>query len=300
LYYDKQLFEAADLPLPENDWTIDEFVLALRELESVTGGPPLWFDFNRFTPWEALIVASGAMPLDYSTEPPTFQLTDEDVFPAVKQVFDLSKEGLIAYKEMATFFGFGAREEYDPAIESKLLNFLNLQYELTTHGLVNFPRGTEQVPVMFYVTGSNIHADTEHPEACYRLLQHMTQVSPRLLRGMPAYHDVLETEQTRAAFGDDTVQTFLDFAERVESPQAVYLDSGAVIRGPGMFLGRAFDRYMMNDADLLAELEQAEAYIEDYRACTSADDYAGDVIGCILQVDPSMRDEFEPRNLRGR
>ena len=64
-----------------------------------------------------------------------------------------------------------------------------------------------------------------------------------------------------------------------------------------MFLARAFDRYVLEDADLEAELQHASELIEVYRACYEE---SQDTLTCLLETDPTIRDHIEDRILGDR
>jgi ABC-type glycerol-3-phosphate transport system substrate-binding protein len=283
--YDRALFAEAGLPEPDGSWTVSEFVDSLRHLAEFTDGAPLWPNVNDASFWEMLMVAYGAVPIDYSTEPPSLHLADEAVIPVVQQVLDLGKSGLIDYQVMTTFFGYGQLLDYRPAL---IADYLRLEtFNPETTGFVSFPEGIEQSPVSFYTESSFIFADAQYPEACYRWLREITR-HPELYRAMPAYHSLLDTPSTQVLFGETGVAAFQRIAAMLEAPNRVLVRNMMVDE---LFVTRAYDRYVLEDADLATELQNAVVLTEAYWHCMETSE--GDIFACLLEADPSIREVIE-------
>ncbi|MBZ0296269.1 MAG: extracellular solute-binding protein, partial [Anaerolineae bacterium] len=296
LLYQRALFDQAGVPEPDGTWNVDQFTDALQQLSSVTDGAPLFFNLNYSTPWELLMAAYGAVPVDYNTTPSTLHLTDPEVIAAVRQVLDLAKAGYIHYQPMSTFFGSGASPDYAPALLNEQLSDVN-EGEMEAYGLVTFPVGTQTTPVSFYSTSAFIFASAPHPEACYRWLREITR-HPELSQAMPVYHSVIQAPTTQAIYGDTGVVAFQRFAEMMEAPDHVFIRSFGLGVGESMFMNRAFDRYVLEDADLEAELALAQTLTETYRACAAPED--SDVLDCLLATDPTIRENIPARILGNR
>lgn len=296
LLYQRTLFDQAGIPEPDGTWTVDQFADALQQLSTVTDGAPLFFDLNYSTPWELLMAAYGTPPVDYSTTPPSLHLTDPEVITTVRQVLDLAKAGYIHYLPMSTFFGSGASPDYAPALLMERLQDTS-QYEAESYGLVTFPGGTQATPISFYSTSAFIFAAAPHPEACYRWLRTITR-HPELFQAMPAYHSVIESPRTQALYGDAGAATFQRFAEMMEAPDRVFIRTFGLGTGTSMFMARAFDRYVLEDADLEAELALAQALTENYLACVEPAE--ADVLDCLLATDPAIRENIPARILGNR
>jgi len=65
-----------------------------------------------------------------------------------------------------------------------------------------------------------------------------------------------------------------------------------------MFLNRAFDRYVLEDANLETELQSASKLIKDYRDCYPA--LNEDILECLLQTNATIRDHIPSNMLQGR
>lgn len=294
LRYDPDLFLEANIPAPDGTWTVNEFIDALQQLAGVNDGAQLYFELNYSTPWELLMAGYGAAPIDYSTEPPTLHLTDPDVVDAIRQVLDLAKSGLIDYQPMTTFFGNGPLIPADaPIVSDQLRNSstdrASMGYELTT-----FPLGSDNTPISFYTNSSFIFSDAPYPEACYRWLREITR-HPELFEAMPAYHSMIDNPVTEAVHGETEIATFRRFADMMESPDRVFIRSYGLGTGESMFMTRAFDRYVLEDADLEAELALAQELTLAYQACSPGRNI--NVLECLFEVDPTIRDNIPARIL---
>lgn len=296
LRYNPDLFLEANIPAPDGTWTVNEFIDALQQLTSVYDGAPLYFDLNYSTPWELLMAGFGAAPVDYSTEPPTLHLTDPDVIDAIRQVLDLAKSGLIDYQTMATFFGVGIgtlipanAPMVSDQLNSSLIDRASMGYELTT-----FPLGSDNTPISFYTNSSFIFSDAPYPEACYRWLREITR-HPELFEAMPAYHSMIDNPVTSAVHGETEIATFRRFADMMESPDRVFIRSYGLGIGVSLFMNRAFDRYVLEDADLEAELALAQELTLAYQDCSPGRN--ANLLECLLEVDPTIRDNIEARIL---
>lgn len=294
LKYDREVFAQAGIPEPDGTWTVNEFIDALTQLKTVTGEPPLFIDLNYSTPWELLMAGFGAPPIDYSTTPPTLNLTDPVVIDAARQAFDLAKSGLVQYQKMATFFGSGSSPSYTPALISDRMSDFGASD--ARYGLVTFPVGTETTPISFYTSSSFIFSHAPYPEPCYRWLREITR-HPELINGMPAYHSVIAAQETQAVYGESGIATFRRFAELMEATNRVYVSRAGLGNGNSMFVGRAFDRYVLEDADLETEMALAQALTETLYTCSEDNP---DLIDCLLAADPTIRDHIEARILGNR
>lgn len=299
LRYNRELFAQAGLPEPDGTWTVDQFVDALQQLATVTEGAPLDPLGNSPTPWEMLAAAYGGVPIDYTTRPPTLHLADETVVPAIRQVLDLAKAGLIHYAPMGTFFGQRHQAKIPPAIIVDNLGFpTDLVYtDAASHGMVTFPVGVDFTPASYYTTYGFVFSHALYPEACYRWLREITR-HPELFEGMPAYRSVINAPESQAVYGESGIATFNRFADLMDAPNSVLVNSGSLGNPGWIFMGRAFDRYVLEDADLEIELALAVQLTEDFRACTAED--GADWIDCLLTADPTIRENIEPRILGNR
>ncbi len=294
LRYSHEFFARAGIAEPDGTWTVNAFIDALHQLDAITEDPPLFLELNYSTPWELLMAAYGAAPVDYTTSPPTLRLIDKEVVSVAQQVLDLAKSGLIGYVPMATFFGNGASPSSPPPLMVVQLSDPNSANSSNSYSLVTFPIGTNTTPISFYTTSGFIFAHAAQPEVCYHLLREITR-HPELFEGMPAYHSVIDSSTSQAIYGEDGIATFQRFADLMEAPNRVFIRSYGLGIPESLFMNRAFDRYVLDGADLEAEMALAQELTAAYRTCTLSND---DIVDCLLEADPTIRENL-PRDVLG-
>ncbi len=319
LRYDTELFNNAGVPLPDGGWTVDEFADALESLQYGLG------DTAAFQPADPggtyllmLIAAYGGLPMDYRTEPPTINFTDPATVDAIRQVLDLAKNGYISYQELGgnTFvvsIGGGDGSNTIALTTDSLSPFSfrrggppgSEQAEDTT-AIVSYPRGTTYNAASYNIVTGYVSATAENPEACYRWLSEIAQ-HPELYSAMPARTSQLSDPSITTVQGEDLTALYNELAVMINDPNTITFPQSFRQSGsPADFareywLKQAFDRYVLEDADLQVELEQAQQYTQDYIACvndlppfdlSSTDpnymqDYFGQITTCAATADPN-------------
>ena len=320
LRYNAELFERAGVPLPQDGWTVDEFVDALQRLKPTPDDPIPFIprDLNGQYLY-TLIAAFGGLPIDYRTDPPTINFTDAGTVDAIQQVLDLAKNGYLDYSPLAGEGGVnvsisvGSIEDEDP-IYTHTLSGLSFFARLDEDGnlaqdsyaLVTYPRGSRFLPITMEIGTAYISAEAENPEACYRWLSELSR-HPELFSAMPARRSLINDPAVTVNQSAELTNLYNQIDSILSDPNAVI--SAPTFRpganSPGNFfrqfwLNRAFDRYVTEDADLETELAQAEQFTRDYETCaagiedenpTSQDErmaYFQQFNQCATSVDPSF------------
>jgi ABC-type glycerol-3-phosphate transport system substrate-binding protein len=329
LRYNPDRFAQAGLYMPENGWTIDMFTDALLALKTSPEDPAPFVPraLNGGNYLLMLVAAYGGLPLDYRTTPTTVNFTDPANVDAIRQVLDLARDGYIDYQPLAildadsaTTFNieFGQSDSED-AIYPDSLDIFGLNIgDFREYGLggasegdlaVTYPRGNTYSPASYTINTAYISATAENPDACYRWLSFIS-VRAELLSGMPARRTLLNDPVFEAAAGSEQAAFYREFDAYMQSPDAVSFPSfGASTVGVGnlviqQWLFRAFDRYVLQDADLEVELEEVELFVRSYQECEAGippydpdlfpeqDEYAQFYIDCVTRIDPSYETLF--------
>lgn len=336
--YNADVFAQAGVPEPVGGWTTSQFEDALRALKSYLGADstapytPNTFGNDYIL---SLIVAYGGLPFDYRTTPTTINFTDPATVDAIRQVLNLAKDGLIDYQALAAGGGMtlrmgpGGQEDATVLTNETVGGFgfgggggmiairrgpgaddeeANQNSPMRTVGL---PTGTTYSPAAYDIGAMYISANSTHAEACYRFISFMAQHF-ELFEGMPARQSVINNPDLAASHGADKVAFFQQMASLLAQPNTIIF-STQFAGGPGAFiegywLNRAFDRYVLEDADLEAELTEAQNFTTEYRACSAAvepvefgqgqgdpaaiQQYIEQIQQCIVQVDPTATGFF--------
>ncbi len=333
LRYNAELFAQAGVSAPALGWTVDEFTDALRALAFVVDEEEgSVFASRSFgaSHLHMLIAAFGGIPLDYRTDPPTINYTDPATVDAIRQVLDLAKEGLIAYDPLAltgggAFIAIGGGGDSTDAIYTDSLNAFSqiigrfgggrrqgggggggAQTE-AVDPMTTFPSGTQFTPVAYDIGTAYISNTAENPEACYGFISSLAQ-HPELFSGMPARRSLINSPAVVSSQSPDVVAVYNQLDQMLQSPTTLTFPSAL---NPGSaptrfalenWLNRAFDRYVLEDADLEAELADSEVITKAFQQCisllppfdasTDARAYFQQYAQCASQADPSLQTLF--------
>lgn len=329
--YDAELFAQAGAAAPVNGWTVEEFEYALEALKTAYGDSapfiPRTFDNTHLL---MLIAAYGGLPLDYRTTPPTINFTDPNTVAAIQRVLDLAQNGYMNYSELASVDGAFAismgEDDTTPLYTENLGGIMGVggggMAVMAISGgpvedkepqprdpLATFPQGSTYTAMAYDVSAAYISANTPHPEACYRLISELAR-NTDLITGMPARRSIINSPEIASVQGPETVAFYQAMDALMQQPNTVIIPSGVGFDPSALgntllvfWLNRAFDRYVKEDADLAAELADAEMFTKDYQACIAAiapydptsTDFRGyfqQFLDCAVQVDPSVEEAF--------
>jgi ABC-type glycerol-3-phosphate transport system substrate-binding protein len=321
--YDTDLINQGGAFPPYSGWTVADFENILRTLKIDPEDPAPFSpkDFGGGAYLMNLIAAYGGVPIDYRTQPITLDFTSPATVEAIRQVLDLAKDGYLDYEELADFNrgGIFAGQGDPVALYTQVINSFTLDLDLPGDDdeegdnvnnpqiPVPFPIGTQFSAVNYDIGGLYVSSQTDFADACYRFIS-FASTNPTLLTAMPARRSVLAGPDMTTLQSPETIQLYNDIAFKMDSPNTVTIpvgfDSGIESTGDQLlilWLIQAFDRYVLEDADLETELETAQLFSDNYRGCAAeippydpAIDqvfgYVGKFFDCAIQVDPAMGD----------
>jgi hypothetical protein len=141
--------------------------------------------------------------------------------------------------------------------------------------------------VSFDVGAGYINKTSAYPEACYRWLSYLATQPAVVTGSMPALISALDQAEVQDALGAEAVAAYRTVAEMLAAPNAVQISFG----NPFMttWLNRAFDAYVLEDADLLTALQDAEQPTLDYLACAGNLELSRlnfqAIQDCVMQAD---------------
>ncbi len=312
MLYNQEDFDFAGAFYPYVGWTVTDFENALRDLKLDPEDSAPFIPVNiGGTYIQLLLTAYGGVALDYTTDPVSLKYTDEATVNAAQQVLDLAKAGYIEYEGLAGIGGnnrFRAlNDETDADLYNQLINsFLIDQVNDSSFDLTTYPTGTNNVAVAYDIGTAYISANTANVDACYRLIQYIAESAPSLFPQMPARRSQL----TNPTLADLQGQSAVDFYSQMD----FLMSQPNVLLIPTAFAGgiesasdslvvnwlyEAFDAYVLEDADLVAELEDAQLMATGFQECTnglppydptidSPQEYFGQITTCATQVDPEF------------
>ncbi|QPC83285.1 extracellular solute-binding protein [Phototrophicus methaneseepsis] len=305
-------FEASGVPFPDPTWTTADFELALQSLQTDTAeDAPFGSRSIGGTYLLSLIASYGGLPLDTSTTPITLDFTSDSSVAAIRQVLDLAKEGYIHYSQMgdlAAMSNISFQDTYPmyAFLMSPIFNFAGTSEDV---GYVPYPRGNMYTPVTYDIGAAYIIPNTGRMEACYDFISELAR-HPEFFGGMPAWSSELDNPVLATTQSEEATAYYEAFADTLSQPDHVEFQSMissqvGVIDDliTSIWLYRAFDAYVLEDADLVAELEQAQVYAQDFITCAGAlppfesgtddvQEYTLEYVQCAIDTDSSMSELF--------
>jgi len=265
LVYNKEAFENMGILAPLEGWTVAELDAMLRQINDSLDDDE--YPLESISPVNThllmLIAAQGGRLFDTSTTPVTLDFTSPESVSATMQVLDMIKDGLISYERLGESAGFDfVAIDGDPFSNIQANNFLGFFDD--TLGLLPYPSGSAYTPVALSVGAGLISRESEYPEACYRWLSFLAN-HPYAFTDMPALLTTLDAPETQSAFGEDRLTVYQTIADQSRQPNTV----NPIVWDPiiMLWLNRAFDAYVFDNADLEAELRDAQQQTQTYVDC---------------------------------
>ena len=287
LQYDPLRFEQAGVPEPLDGWTVDAFADALRRLKPYDTDPPPFVPNDPSGAYMLMLIgAYGGLPLDFRTDPPTVNFTDPTTVEAIRQVLDLVKDGYIAYKPLTNVIG-GVADVLESSETGAITTNTLTQYNLrgpaaeaiagNSEGmrLTTYPQGRTFGVIAYEITTGYISASAQNPQAAYRFLSAVAR-SPQLFSGMPARGSLVNDPLVAAAQGPEVAAVYRQLDTLLRDPNTLVFPTFSAGRGVSAisfvemyWLNRAMDRYVLQNADLEAELAEAELLTRAYQDCAA-------------------------------
>lgn len=329
LWYDSALFAQNGIPDPESGWTVDQFADALLRLSQSLPQDVKPFGGNTFSNSYLLmlIAAYGGMPVDISTRPITIDFTSAENVEAIRQVLDLAKAGLLDYRQLVQFggSGMGGNIQQSPIYSDTLNTFgfgISRPFTLDENGNpvessfrpTFYPRGSRYTPLSYTLSIAGISANSTVADACYRWISVIGR-NPSLYGGIPVRRSDFSHPSIEQTFSVDVTAFLTQLDQILADPNATIIfdmNSGTTPSSIGdylvfLWLNLAFDRYVLEDADLEAELSAAQASAIAYQECiapmppfdiaqypTESDQqrYFEQFADCLILVDPDLADSL--------
>lgn len=280
LWYNIDEFTEANIASPEAGWTIDAFNDALRTLKVDPDDMPPFSPRDYGGTYLFVLMATyGGLPIDPRTDPPTINLADPASVNAMRQVLDLAKEGYIDYQELGAFGGGGGGFNNTVPLYNETLSEYSFEYRFNEEGetfapyrLANYPTGSQYNGLSYTADMAYISAQSQNPEACYNWIK-MIGMHPELFAAMPARKSLLTDPIIAAEQGEDAAAFYNVFNILLSDPNTIAFQTQSLAgTSPGSYITptwiyRAFDRYVLEGADLEAELTIAAQNIEAYQGC---------------------------------
>lgn len=279
LYYNRALFQAANEPFPQPDWTWDDLIGAAYQLSG--GEPPerqygllLWPFGQEIRTW---VEAWAGSLVDTQGAPARFRFDDPQIVSAVRQLARLVQDRVVPALGMETItvgdqqhtaYQIGELEELARAQKGAMwLEWVGLIHQNSIENVsVALPPASVAGSGLYVASQYYISAQTSHASACWAWIRFLsTQIPPD--GTLPPRYSLLRSKQFAEQVGQANQQVYLRAAE---SP---FLSSPAPEGWPEKadraytWFDRALENVLWQVADVETELAQAQFKADAYLAC---------------------------------
>lgn len=286
LRYNPAVFNQYAISQPHSDWHTDEFDTVLRSVWEQTGEStpvlePLFGTGNTYV--LMLIAAHGGLLFGYSTDPPLVNLTSAETISAVGNVLDLAREGIIGYvplnPDRSSSILYGA----PPILVDNLKSELPFNY--SSYQIIGFPIGSQYRPVSYSIGTAYISVQSTDPQLCYEWIGALAQ-RPDLLNNFPTTLGIPDISISVNQLGQNAGEFFDIFVSYLGMSDTIIIPERQDFYET-RWVNQAFDRYVLEEANLVDVLAEAQALIEAYRVCRANQPNLNDR-ECAEQVDNTV------------
>lgn len=307
--YDKDLFDAAGVDYPQNDWTTDDFLAAAVALTQGDGETKQYgYVPDLFEPADMLNMLDrlGAKLIDDSSDPPTLTLDDPATIEAVRWYTGLTTEHDVKPVLMTSLTGAAVtavQERQTLLDQGRAAMWTNSAYNVilgqdeegeSNTGAVPLPAGTGDALGSGYqnVTGYFISAGTEARESCWQWIKYLTE-QPNVGMGLPSRQNVAESIAYRQQVGDELADAYLVSMENATQPpfSQQISDENSWLNYPIFWLYGAYDQILNEGLQVEEALIDAQQLVDEYQACVIAAEAYNDEEAqkaCMMETDDTL------------
>lgn len=303
--FNKDIFDAASIPYPIAEWTIDDF---LNTAVALTEGPGhnkqygFVSDAIEVSLLENMMDQLGATFIDNSIDPPTIAFTAQETIDAMSWYTNLS----IEYGVKPIFhanFTENIQDDYDEYLRllgngqaamwtASLLPVAFDMHETVNIGAVPLPTGANNagytVPEGI---GYYISANTLQRQACWEWLKVLTK-SAAVLSFAPARRSVAESTAFVQQVGEERAAAYLASLTRINTSFLSDRDAAQWWMFPyKLWLARAHDQITINHISVEEAMVTAQQTFDAYRACVIESDALNNrdmQNQCAIEIDPNL------------
>ncbi|MCK5921768.1 MAG: extracellular solute-binding protein, partial [Methylococcales bacterium] len=309
--YNKDIFDAAGVPYPTDDWTTEEFVEKAVALtagagtEKIYGYLPHQFEGLDFYSWVMWLTPSL---IDDSVDPPRLRLDDSQTIDAVRWHTSLTTEHQIKPIFVDTFTDLTTEKDWRALkregqaamwLQASLINAPERRRETAdSTGYVTIPvapdgshyssGGGFQVARGYFISAST---EPEAAQACWQWMTFITQefYGAGDIGVVPARRTVAEADAYGQAVGSERAAVnikFVDSLPALTTHEYTWWDPFIGL----YFLDEAYKQLIFDNVPVESVLSEAQAKADSYRNCVIDRDAFTDAEGqqaCMSEILPS-------------
>jgi ABC-type glycerol-3-phosphate transport system substrate-binding protein len=302
LAYNADLLARRGLPIPDNDWTFEDFMELATAAASTSEADPS-FGFM-YTPYdEFLFLGKGLKWADFTANPPQVFLDSPEMVDYLKWLVKMEQENVLfnqdnSWEKMEAIVRNGQLAFWPAMMGEKTMWFYGPGQEPPYKiGMAPFPEASADSPIVTWSNdrGHYISAQSQDPRVCWEWTKFLSE-QPNLFAGVPARRSVAESPAWEATVGREDAAAY-----RAALAKARPVDTAAVdidmevqqIIWPATNWRTQAIRAVLEGQEPKSVLIVQQQKVETYLACALALDDSkafeqriNDIQACIQQADP--------------
>ena len=281
--YNKELFDQAGIPYPQNGWRTDEFLETALALTSGSGDNKIYgFTAGAIELGMANLFLEplGARLIDESVDPPTMHLDSPETIDAIRWLTDLSKVYEITPAFPIDFDSFFPVQRENEILIASNLAAMWLELGSTPDdanpvrsemqiGSVALPIGPEGSSSYLTETGFFISANNNAAQshACWQWITYLSH-QPTAVKEAPARRSVIQSESFRQLAGTELASAYNVVLQAGKTP-TVWSRTGP---GHWLWIGMnwplyAYQNIINSNQPVEEAMIQAQDSLDQYRTC---------------------------------
>ncbi|HPF37978.1 MAG TPA: sugar ABC transporter substrate-binding protein [Phycisphaerae bacterium] len=265
LFYNKRLFDEANIPYPNRDWTCDEFLEVARAL---TIDPPgdaskkqygLYFR-NLMSLWVPWIWANGGSVLSPDGQHAEGYFNSEQSITAIRFLTDMITQSHVAPSDSEAAAAGVDLFQVGRAAMNVAGHWMIIDYRTANvdFGVTMLPSNTGRPRTVIYESGLAINRETKQQTLAWEYVKFMTSAEVQKIRVSSGLAISAQKDVAEYYASDEQEQTFLEAVEYASGPRGARVEPYAVIED----LGREVVENIVNGMPVRAAINQAAQLME--------------------------------------
>jgi len=297
LAYNADLLARRGLPMPDKDWTFDDFIeMALAAASTSDADPSYGFMYNLYD--EFLMRGKGVKWANLESSPPQVYLDSREMLNFVGWLMKMEEDNVLYnqdhdWDQTQAILNSGQLAFWQSMMGEKFMWFEGAGGEPPYKiGMVPYPKssGDESIVTWSNDRGHFISAQSEAPKVCWEWIKLMSD-QPTLFSGIPARTSLAESQAWEASVGKEDAEAYRAAAKKLSPPENLNLDHVEILWPLINFRGQAL-KAVIEGQEIQSTLIKYQQKADIYLACALALDTSGSfeqvneaIIECINQVD---------------
>jgi ABC-type glycerol-3-phosphate transport system substrate-binding protein len=296
--YNMDLLARRNLPMPDNNWTFDEFIQLASAVASTSDSDPSYG--YMFSPYDDFFLnGRGVKWADFESNPPKALFDSPEWSSYLNWLAGLAANRTIFnqdedWMEMEKVFTQGQLAFWTSMMGEKNSWFYAPGQESTQRiGMVPVPQTTGPNPMTSWTNdrGHYISAKSQEAQVCWSWIKFLSE-QPTVFSGLPARRSVAESPAWEASVGQTDAAAYRAAIENAKPYDPSSTATPGYVWPIYNWRAEAVRRALIGELDqayLVSLQQKAEAFLSCAQTLPSEDtspEYGEDVMNCARQADP--------------